>query len=122
MANEITLNANLAYEDSEGADETLSIVDKLSNITTKVYQKSKQNIGITEEAIKLGELATLGYAIFINRDSTNFIELRVATAGIKFCKLLPGEAAMFRFGSGISAPFAIADTAPCQLEYMILAI
>lgn len=122
MSLEITLNANLAYSDSESADESLAIVDKQVNITTKLYTKNKQNIGITEEAIKLGELATLGYAIFINRDATNFINIKTATAGTIIVKLFPGEVAMFRFGSGVTAPFAIADTAPCQLEYMILAI
>lgn len=122
MANEITINATLAYSDTEFADEMLSIVDAQMSITTKGYTKNKQLIGITEEAIKLGELATLGWAIFINRDVTNFINLKIATGGTIFAKLWPGKPAFLYIGSGITAPFAIADTAPCNLEYMILAI
>lgn len=120
MSNEITLNASLAYADSESADELLRIVDKLANISTKKYVKAKQSIGTSEEAIGLGEVTSLGWALFVNRDSTNFISLKTATGGTIFAKLLAGEFAMFRFGSGVTAPYAIADTAACQMEYLIL--
>ena len=122
MANEVTLTATLNYADSEGSNETLQVADKQANVASKIYTKNKQNIGTTEEAIKLGEVASLGWAIFINRDPTNFINIKAGTGGTVIVKLLPGELAMFRFGSGITAPFAIADTAPCQLEYMICSL
>jgi hypothetical protein len=82
---------------------------------------NKQIIGVAEEALQLGELsgATLGYAVFVNLDSVNFVEIRVATGSTKFIKLKPGEVACFRFGSGVTAPFAIADTAPCLLRFKI---
>ncbi len=120
MANELTLSATLAYADAESADEALQIAELKANVAALKYIKHKQNIGITEEAIDLGEVASLGWGMFVNRDATNFLELRVATAGTKFVKLKPGEFAFFRFGSGITAPFAIADSAPVQLEYIIV--
>lgn len=120
MADELELSASLAYTDSEGADEILQIVEKFANVSTKKYVKAKQNIATSEEAIGLGEVTSLGFAIFINRDSTNYVELRTATSGTYFAKLLPGEFAMFRFGSGVTAPFALANTSAVQLEYMIV--
>lgn len=120
MANELTLNASLVYADAESSDVDLALADVLANVGTKKFTKAKQNIGITEEAINLGEVTSLGYALFVNRDPTNYLELRVATGGVKFAKLRPGKFAFFEFGSGITAPFAIADTAPCQLEYLIV--
>lgn len=120
MANELLLNATLGYTDSEDADESLQIADLAASVSTKKYVKAKQNIGITEEAIGLGEVTSLGWGLFINRDSTNFIDLRVGTGSTKFAKLKAGEFAFFRFGSGITAPYAIADTAACQLEYIIV--
>lgn len=120
MANELTLNGSLAYADSEGSDISLAISALLASVATKKFIHGKQNIGITEEAIVLGEVTSPGWSIFINRDVTNFIELRVATGGAKFAKLLPGEFWCGRLGSGAQAPFAISDTGACQLEYLLI--
>jgi len=121
MANEVTVNASLAYADAEGTTiPPLTIVDLLMTISTKKHIWTKQNIGTSEEAINLGEVTSLGYALFINRDPVNFVELRVATGGAKFAKLRAGQVAMLPLGSGAQVPFAIADTAACQLEYLII--
>ncbi len=122
MANELTLTAALEYADSEGANIGLMVRDLIVSVATKKYVLMKQNIGIVEEALKLGEITSLGFVLFVNRDITNFVELRVATSGTKFCKMLAGEPALLRFGSGITAPFAIADTAACQLEYLMASL
>lgn len=120
MADELTLNASLEYEDSEDSEASLAIEDLLVTISTKKFIHAKQNIGITEEAIGLGEVTALGWGLFVNRDATNYIELRVGTGGTKFAKLRPGKFAFFEFGSGVTAPYAIADTAACQMEYIIV--
>lgn len=121
MASELTLSGTIEYSDSEGASEILQVLEKVANVSTKKYIKAKQSIGITEEAIGLGELTSLGWSIFINRDSTNYIELRSGTgASNDIIKLLAGEFAVFRWGSDVTAPYAIANTAACQLEYMIV--
>lgn len=120
MANEITLAATLSYEDSEESSELLTLADILASVASKKYIKHKQNIGTSEEAITLGEVTAPGWALFINRDETNFINLKVATSGAIFAKLKPGEFALLRLGSGAQAPFAIADTAACQLEFFLI--
>lgn len=119
MSKELTLNATLVYSDSEGSEVPLDVADLLATVSTLKYTKAKQSIGITEEAINLGEVTAPGWALFINRDAANFIELRVGTGGAKFAKLKSGEFAFLRLGSGAQVPFAIADTAPCQLEYFV---
>lgn len=120
MADEITVSGSVSYADSESADEVLSIGEKLATVASKKYIKAKQNIGITEEAITLGEVTAPGWGIFINRDLTNYINLQVATSGAVFAKLLPGEFAILRLGSGAQAPYAIADTGACQMEYLLV--
>lgn len=119
MANEFVLNGSVAYDDSEGTEFALEIVDKLASITTKKFVHHKQNVGTTEEALDLGELTVAGgLAICINRDSTNYVELRSATgASNDVIKILAGEFAIFRWGSDVTAPYAIANTAAVQLEY-----
>lgn len=120
MANEITLAATLSYEDSEDSSELLTLTDILASVASKKYIKHKQNIGTSEEAITLGEVTAPGWALFINRDETNFISLKVGTAGAIFAKLKPGEFAFLRLGSGAQVPFAISDTASCQLEFFLI--
>lgn len=120
MADELTINASMKYADSEGADVAMSIVELVATVATKKFTKYKQAVGFAaEEAVGLGDISAPGWALFCNRDATNFISLKVATSGAVFAKLLPGEFALLRLGSGAQAPFAIADTASCQLEVFI---
>ena len=120
MANEITVSASLTYEDSESADVSAEISELLASVATKKFIKYKQNIGFAaEEALTLGEVTSPGWAFFINRDATNFVELRVSTGGAKFAKLLPGEFACLRLGSGAQVPYALADTGAVQLEVLL---
>ena len=120
MSNELTLSGTIQYADSQSADEALSIAQIYADVGTKKYIKAKQSIGTTEEAIVLGEVTAPGWAIFINRDTTNYLELRVATGGAKFAKLLHGEFTAVRLGSGAQVPFAIANNAACIMEYLIV--
>lgn len=125
MANELSFNLTIAYADSEGSSLPFQVVDYLQSVSTKKFAHNKQNIGTSEEAILLGEVTSLGYAIFMNWDLTNYVELRIATASTKFATLkaatsstAPGFWCGF-IGSGITAPYAIANSAACQVEYCI---
>lgn len=127
MADEITISASMSYEDSENTSAAMSVVEALFSVATKRIQRCKMNVAITEEAIPLGDVTAPGYAFFINRDTTNFINLKVATSGAIFAKLTPdtngdgkGGFAILRLGSGAQAPFAIADTATCQMDIFII--
>ena len=120
MANELTLNGTLAYADSEDADVSLQITDLLASVATKKFLKFKQNIGITEEAVTLGECTSPGWAMFLNRSETYTINLKVATSGAIFAEIKPGEFALLRLGSGAQAPFAIAITGACQMEVLLV--
>ena len=122
MANEITISASLGLEDSESSDELLQLASTLFNITTKVYVKNKQNVGTSEEAIELGTISSLGWAIFINRDATNYVEIRTGTGGNDIVKIPAGGVALFHFGSDVTAPYIVANTAACQVEYLILSV
>lgn len=122
MAREFTISASIEYDDSTNEAFTIGISEIEDDITTKDYVRHSQQVGVTEEALDLGGLATLGWAVFINRDDTNFVEIRSGTgAGNDIIKIPPGMIALFHFGSDITAPFAIANTATVRLEYCIWA-
>jgi hypothetical protein len=122
MADELKLSGSLAYSDSEGTElPSFDVIELLVDVSTKRYVHAKVSVGTSEEAIDLGDLsAPLGWAMFVNRDSTNYVELRLGTgASNDMVRVNAGEFALFRFGSDVSAPYLIAPTAACQVEYRI---
>jgi hypothetical protein len=127
VANEITLGGSIAYSDSENTEDALTLTDVVKSVSTKRIAHLKQNVGTSEEAVKLGDLSAPGYALFVNRDPTNYIELKVATSGAIFAKLDPdtnsdgkGGFALLKLGSGAQAPYAIANTGACQMEIFLI--
>lgn len=117
MSDELTVNASLAYEDSEGTElPFLGVMGLPVDVATKKFTHFKVSVGTSEEAIPLGEATSPGYVVLINRDPTKFVNVKVATGGAIFGKLLAGEAMVLRLGSGAQAPYWIADTAACQCE------
>jgi hypothetical protein len=117
MANELTLTVSLSFS-KNGSTEAFSKSGALISVSGDRYIRTVQAIGTAEEALNKAELGTLGYAICRNLDATNFITVRAATGLGTGIKLKPGEYCLFRCGG--SAPYAIADTAPALLEYMLV--
>ncbi len=122
MANEITLAAALSYMDSESENLGLALpVGTQQSITTKRVSMGKLSVAITDTTIPVSTLSALGYFLFINRDPTNIINIKTVAAGTIILKLDPVNGFAFgRFGSGITAPVAIASVAICQMDFMIL--
>jgi hypothetical protein len=121
MAGELTINGTLAYNDGDSAD-SLDISDLSADISTNEFVHLIQSISITEVAINLGGLTAIGWAFFKNLDTINYIDLQVGTAGAIFAHLLPGESCgPIKLGSGAQVPYAIANLAPCKMEYLIVA-
>lgn len=77
-------------------------------------------VNTTDTTIPLLSAGTLGYAVFLNLDPTNPIDLKVAAAGTIIARLdANGGCALLKIGSGITAPVAIANTATCRMRYKI---
>lgn len=127
MANEVTVGGSLKYSASE-VEVSRSFSNIIKSIAgTKRFTHTVQSVGTSEEAIDLGDVSTPGWAVFRNLDQTNYIELKVATGGAIFAKLVPdsdgdgkGGIAVLQLGSGATAPFAIANTAACNMEIFII--
>lgn len=117
MANELTIQCSVSFA-KNGVTVPFGIAAKLRDVAGDRYIQTLQVIGTAEEALQKGELGTLGYCIAINRDANNFVTIRAATGLATGIKLNPGDACMFRCGG--NAPFAIADTAPVNLEFMLV--
>lgn len=118
MANEISVTCTLSFTKGSTSD-AMELPLKQITMTGDDFVHKTQLIGITEEAINLGtDIGTNGWFMAINRDPTNFIKIRAGTGVTDTAKLLPGEPCLFRLAA--TAPYAIADTASCQLEYLLI--
>ena len=120
MADEIGLSIDLRV--SKGS---LSIAKPLLaqiDMAGTRYSSGVQAIGFAaHEQIGLGaDVGTKGWAIFLNLDATNFVQIGrdVAAAFVPHDKLLPGEFCVSRLSAG--GVYAQADTAGCDLEFIIL--
>ena len=122
MAAEITISASLDVDDGV-INEALSKVGLRFDWSGTKFTKHIQSIGTSEEAIDLGEITTLGWFLAVNLDNTNYVELRTGTgASNDFAKLVAkGGLCLLHWGSDISAPFAIANTAACRVAFLHLA-
>lgn len=120
MSDEVELNASLRYDDSEGTETFLELVEGLFDVTTKKVTRLKQNVGTTEEALLLGDVSSLGWVLVINRDATNYVNVKTGTSGTIFAKIPPGAPLLLHFGSGVTAPYVIADTAACDLDILLI--
>lgn len=119
MANELTVSASLSFTKGSitaalaknGLQITITGTKKLENV---------QNIGTSEEALQLGDLGSAAgcWLLLINRDPTNYVNIRPATGVADMCKVMPGEPALFRVAG--AAPYAIANTAACNVEYVLI--
>ena len=80
-----------------------------------------QEVGFAAaEALDIGEITTVGYCWFRNLDADNFVEIGYDDSGFKnLIKLKAGEqCGPVRLGQ--DAPYAQADTAAVDLEYVII--
>ena len=89
-------------------------VDVAGDKVTRVIQE----IGTDEEALDIGDITTPGYILIKNMDDTNFVEIRPGSGTADLIKLEAGEIALFRLA--LAGPYAIADTAACDIEMLLI--
>jgi hypothetical protein len=129
MANEIGVTAKLAYSNPTAGiainpPAILSPTTINFSITGKNYSQGSMSVPTTSggTAIPVSNLANVGWAMFVNLDGTNYVEIMSAVSGTVLIQLQPGESALFRFAPTITAPAFIAHTAACEVQWLILEI
>lgn len=123
MANEVTLNATLQYADAMLSSDALQVSALSATVATTAFARIKQSIGFASaQAINLGGITPGGWVMLVNLDTTNFINVLTGSAGVIFAKLLPGEFCLFRMGSGVTAPYAQANTAACLMDALVASL
>jgi len=119
MASELTLRVSLSFEKSGRLAELL-FGPTARDVAGNKPLSNVQSIGFAaEEAIVVGDAGAGGYFMAVNRDATNYVELRPGSGLADLIKLLPGDVCLFRL-TGDATLYALANTAAVDLEYVIL--
>ncbi len=119
MADELTIRASLTFEKGDTEVELL-LGPKKRDVAGTNGLKNRQSIGFAaEEAVLVGDVAAGGYFIAVNRDATNYVELRAGSGLADLIRLLPGDLCMFRLAADATL-YAQANTAAVELEYAIV--
>lgn len=125
MASELTLTATLEYTPADGRTRSIEVPELFLDTTRA--QVLEQVVGIVEEALEMGDVASPTAVMIVNLDATNFVNVKAATAGAIVAKLKKdtngdGNGGVFlasELGSGMQAPFVIADTDPCRILILV---
>jgi len=119
MADEITAQFYLKFNKNSNSVPQMTPSTQSIDVTGDHYNQTTQEIGTSAEALRLGEIGTPGYIMVHNLDATNYIEIGYDDSGFKpLVKLKPGEWSLFRLAQ--AAPQAKADTAACDLEFLLI--
>ena len=127
MANEVTLSGSLDFDD-DLTTEGDAVESRQQTSTGKRTSKIVQTIGITEEVLDLGDITSVAALMIRNLDPTNFVNVKTTTSGTIIARLDPdvngdgkgGFVLFSRAGSGLQAPWAIADTAVCKVRITVI--
>ena len=122
MANELSYSVAFTFQKGNLKELSKALIGLVKNIATGTPFYNAPSIGITEEALALGDVTPAkAFYLFYNTDDTNYVEIRMGTgATLDMIYLPPKGAAMGFFGSDVTAPYAIANTAACVIEVVLI--
>jgi hypothetical protein len=123
MANEISLTASLSAFKAAVMQAALGLsVSNLPFTMTGNFEvQGIVSIGTSATAIPLGQVTTPHWAVFINKDTTNYVTLANGASGAVFARLLAGEPAFVPLDPTM-VPYGTANTAPVIIQYLILSL
>lgn len=127
MAGENTGSFALAFDNGEFSG-SLDVSAKVFNSAGGRFHQLIQTIPTSEAALNLGGITNVGAFAIRNLDETNYVEVKVGTAGAIFARLEPdangdgkgGFICGTRLGSGAQVPYLIANTDPVKVAVLLI--
>lgn len=127
MSTQLACNVTMAYDD--GVSDPVSLQVPITGtsfgvaVATKIVFRGQKLILTSDTVIPYGGVNGLGYWMLVNLDPTNYIDVKTGAAGTIIARLDPnGGFLAGKIGSGITAPNAIANTASCLMDILILSL
>ena len=105
----------LSSKDASSDILSMSVTDALT-VTEPTVNLSRVTVGTTLGEVSKANATRIRYFYAKNMDDTNFINLKTA-AGVTYAVLYPGEFCWMPQAVSAAGVHAIANNAPCVLEY-----
>lgn len=128
MSNEITLTGSITINKPSVMSSAFSraFTGVLRNMGGNFIVYDTMTVTTSALAIPLGSVTAPHWAFFLNMDPTNYIQLMNGASGAVFSRLLGGSAPYGDMAlvplDPACVPYAIANTANCQMEYAIASL
>jgi hypothetical protein len=123
MADESKLTVIHSFEDDTISLPNFGKSDQEIDVTTKTpVQFDEVSVATSEQVLNLGGVtAAKAMIVFKNHDTSNYVEVRTATgAGNDAYYVGPGECHVWRFGTDVTAPYVVANSAACKVSYRLI--
>ena len=122
MADEFSFSIAFKFKKADVGEFEKAFLQMVSTIAGNVFIHNMVSVGITEEAMALGEVtAAKAFCAIYNHDPTNYMEWRDATgASNDVIYIGPKSGVIFRMGTDVTAPYLIANTAAVNAEYWVV--
>jgi len=120
MANEITVALSLSLYKPSFMSSAIarSVTALVQTMTGSSYQEGVMAVPTSNTAIPLGGVTTPNWSFFYNSDPTNYIQFSNGSGGAVFLRLRPGQYFVGPLDDAC-VPYAKANVAICNLEYLI---
>ncbi len=105
----------LTSKDTSSDIISFSVSDALA-VTEPIVNLARVTVATTSGEVSKANASKIRYFYAKNLDETNHIDLQTA-AGVVYATLQPGEFCWMPQAVSAAGVHAIADTAPCVLEY-----
>jgi hypothetical protein len=122
MADESKLTVVHSYEDDTISLPNFGTINQETDVTTQTpVEFHEVSVATSEQVLNLGGVTAAKALIVIkNHDTSNYVEVRTATgAGNDAYFVAPGECHAWRFGTDVTAPYIIANSAACKVSYRL---
>lgn len=116
MAGELTTSAAIAFEKA-GRRVTMNFSNVVLDVTGSNFVRMTASVGITEQVLDLGSIATAGLMLIRNLSGTT-VNVRNA-GGSNTIRIGPGAFAVFQ-PSSLATVRLIADSADAKVEYLAI--
>ncbi len=123
MANEIKMTASLSCYKSSIMTSAIgrSRPELLANMSGNVFSEGTMLVGTGATLIPMGQVTAPHWCWFHNLDQDNVITIRNGLLGADLIGLLAGEESPVPILL-TAVLYAVAQVAPCYLEYLILSL
>lgn len=126
MPNELTFTGSLSFNKALVTSSAIgrSFTALQFNVAGTLYVQGSILVTVAGVAIPLGQVTAPHWAVFVNLDPTNFLRIANGQTGAKLIKIRggsPGEPCIVPLDD-TSTPWAFADTASVEMEYLIISL